>query len=88
MDARDFIPGKVINEPGRIYPGALVRLRSGSPQMTVDSAVPSKDDGQRRWLCVWFNAGELHTAQLPESALAVDHGTGRGELPPKPRGEP
>ena len=51
--------------PGEsIRPGAVVRLRSGGPAMTVVKKVPAC------WECTWFDGAELRSATFVELDLA------------------
>jgi uncharacterized protein YodC (DUF2158 family) len=43
--------------------GAVVRLRSGGPEMTVTSIEPKACD------CAWFIKGEVRTTSFPPEAL-------------------
>lgn len=56
------MPGEVIR------PGAVVRLRSGGPAMTVVRKIPAY------WECTWFAGDERRSATFVEFDLAESFG--------------
>lgn len=47
-------------------PGEIVRLRSGSPSMTVERTAGRSVD------CAWFVDGQLRTGNFDADALMID----------------
>jgi uncharacterized protein YodC (DUF2158 family) len=64
-----------------IRPAAVVRLRSGGPEMTV-SRLARNDGAESAW-CVWFEARKAMAATYPLDALLLVKGAGADDPPPK-----
>ena len=60
-------------------PGDIVRLKSGGPQMTVES-IDKKDGGL---LCLWFDEGQLEDAVFESVALVPTTVPQQPTLPPQ-----
>ncbi|MQV04156.1 YodC family protein [Sinorhizobium meliloti] len=54
-------------------PGDTVRLKSGSPLMTVEKVGTDMGGAQKAWV-KWFNGNDVKTDSFVIEALEVDNG--------------
>lgn len=51
--------------------GQIVRLKSGGPEMTVQSEIASTSDGRTRYSCQWFAGKKLEQGIFPRESLGL-----------------
>lgn len=52
-------------------PGDVVRLKSGSPNMTVEQQAETEILGETRVWCLWFDGAKQHSETFPPAALEL-----------------
>jgi uncharacterized protein YodC (DUF2158 family) len=55
---------------GKFKEGGVVQLKSGGPEMTINS-ISEDEEGRKRYCCQWFAGGKVEFWEFPEEMLVV-----------------